>query len=247
VSTVTTPPVAAQPAGKTQPWTLRQRFLLWLITWAGYLAIRLIGMTLRYSVHIEDGGPERLSTRPVVLCLWHCGIFPATYVFRNQQIGVISSYSFDGEYTSRIIAKFNYIPIKGSSSRGAVRALLKSRRLLDQGNTVGFTSDGPRGPAFIAKPGPVLLSSKTGVPLVPFHIALEDPWRLPSWDKLMIPKPFSKVLVCLGRQIHAPLDAEDSQMQAVQAELQSGLERVRDFAEANVHRVGMSGFPLHRI
>jgi lysophospholipid acyltransferase (LPLAT)-like uncharacterized protein len=244
---VTTPPVSAEPAAKTLRWTLRQRFFLWLITRVGCLAIRLIGHTLRYAVHIEEGGPEKLSTRPVVLCFWHCGIFPATYVFRNQQIGVISSYSFDGEYTSRIISKFNYVPIKGSSSRGAVRALLESRRLLDQGNTVGFTSDGPRGPAFIAKPGPVLLASKTGVPLVPFHIALEDPWRLPSWDRLMIPKPFSKALVCLGRQISAPPHADDNQMQAVLAELQSALERVRDFAEANVRKVGATEFPLHRV
>jgi len=247
VSTVTTPPVSAEPTGKTQGWTLRQSFLLWLIAWFGYLAIRLIGRTLRYAVHIEEGGPEKLSTRPTVLCFWHCGIFPASYVFRNQQIGVISSYSFDGEYTSRIIAKLNYVPIKGSSSKGAVRALLESRRLLQQGNTVGFTSDGPRGPAFIAKPGPVLLASKTGVPLVPFHIALEDPWRLPSWDRLMIPKPFSKALVCLGRQILASPDADDTQMQAVQAELQAALERVRDFAEAHVQEVGTAEFPLHRL
>jgi lysophospholipid acyltransferase (LPLAT)-like uncharacterized protein len=247
VSAVTTPPVSAKPAAKIPRWTLRQRFLLWLITWVGYLAIRLIGRTLRYAVHIEEGGPEKLSTRPVVLCFWHCGIFPATYVFRNQQIGVISSYSFDGEYTSRIISKFNYVPIKGSSSRGAVRALLESRRLLDQGNTVGFASDGPRGPAFIAKPGPVLLASKTGAPLVPFHIALQDPWRLPSWDKLTIPKPFSKALVCLGRQIFAPPNADANQMQAVQAELQSSLERVRDFAEANVRKVGTTEFPLQHV
>jgi lysophospholipid acyltransferase (LPLAT)-like uncharacterized protein len=246
VGTVTKPPASAKCAGKTQNWTLRQSLLLWLIAWLGYLAIRLIGRTLRYGVHIEEGGPENFSTRPAVLCFWHCGIFPATYVFRDQQIGVISSYSFDGEYTSRIIAKLNYIPIKGSSSRGAVRALLESKRLLDRGYTVGFTSDGPRGPAFVAKPGPVLLASKTGVPLVPFHIALEDPWRLPSWDRLMIPKPFSKALVCLGRQIRAS-PAADHQLQALQAELQSALERVRDFAEAHVQRVGTAHFPLQRL
>lgn len=224
-----------------------ERLLLWLITWVGYLAIRLIGRTLRYSVHIEEGGPAELAARPLVLCFWHCGIFPSTYVFRNQQIGVISSYSFDGEYTSRIIAKFNYVPIKGSSSRGAVRALLESRRLLEHGQTVAFTSDGPRGPAFVAKPGPVLLASKTGVPLVAFHIALEDPWRLPSWDQLMVPKPFSKALVCLSKQMVVPADAPDDQMQGLNAELQSALEKVRDFAEANIHKVGTPEFPVHRI
>jgi lysophospholipid acyltransferase (LPLAT)-like uncharacterized protein len=247
VSTVTTPSLSTEPTSKTRRWTLLERLLLWLITWVGYLAIRLIGRTLRYSVHIEEGGPAELAARPLVLCFWHCGIFPSTYVFRNQQIGVISSYSFDGEYTSRIIAKFNYVPIKGSSSRGAVRALLESRRLLEHGQTVAFTSDGPRGPAFVAKPGPVLLASKTGVPLVAFHIALEDPWRLPSWDQLMVPKPFSKALVCLSKQMVVPADAPDDRMQGLNAELQSALEKVRDFAEANIHKVGTPEFPVHRI
>lgn len=244
---MTTPSLSRDPASPTSRWTFRERLLLWLITWTGYLAIRLIGRTLRYSVHIEEGGPAALTTRPLILCFWHCGIFPSTYVFRNQQIGVISSYSFDGEYTSRIIAKFNYVPIKGSSSRGAVRALLNSRRLLEHGQSVAFTSDGPRGPAFVAKPGPVLLAGKTGVPLVTFHIALEDPWRLPSWDQLMIPKPFSKALVCLSQQMVVPADAQDDQIQGLQAQLQSTQERVRDFAEANVKKVGAPEFPLHRI
>ncbi|HEY7617797.1 MAG TPA: lysophospholipid acyltransferase family protein [Terriglobales bacterium] len=246
MSTLTTP-VSEESADNIPRWTVRQRLLLWSITWLGYLAIRLIGSTLRYSVHLEEGDTFKFDGQSRILCFWHCGIFTSTYVFRKQQIGVLSSHSFDGEYTSRIIAKFKYVPIKGSSTRGAVRGLLGCRRWLDEGHSVAFTSDGPRGPALVAKPGPVLLASKTGVPLVAFHVAIENPWRLRSWDKLMVPKPFSKALICFGKEISVPGNVEDSQMQRLHAELQAGLERVREFAEAHVHEVGKREYPLQRI
>ena len=220
---------------------------MWLITWVGYLSIRLIGRTLRYAVHIEKGGPPTLNTHPLILCFWHEGIFISTYVFRGQKIGVISSHSFDGEYTGRIISKFDYQPIKGSSSKGAIRAFLGSRRHLEQGNTVAFTSDGPRGPAYITKPGPVLLASKSGLPLVAFHIAAHKPWRLGSWDRAMIPKPFSKALVCMSQPITVPTNADETDMERCQAELQAAQERVRHFAEHNVDRVGQPEFPRQKI
>lgn len=246
MSTAATTPTEA--ADRQKPRFSRwERILLWLITWAGYFSIRLIGRTLRYSVLIEEGGPTDLHSRPLILCFWHEGIFISTYVFRNQKIGVISSHSFDGEYTGRIISKFNYVPIKGSSSKGAIRAFLGSRRHLERGNTVAFTSDGPRGPAHVAKPGPVLLASKSGLPLVAFHIAAEKAWRLRSWDRAMLPKPFSRALIYMSRKIVVPRDANEAQMETCQSELQAAQQRVQEFAEQNVHRVGNGDFPIQKI
>jgi hypothetical protein len=208
--------------------------VLWLITWAGFLAIRLIGPTLRVKVSFEDGAPASLDTRPMILAFWHNCIFPATYIWRNLQIRVMSSDSFDGEWTGRIIRKFGFVKVRGSSSRGAVRALLGMKRELDQGWPVAFTIDGPRGPRFVAKPGPVLLARATGAPMVAFHIAVEKAWILNTWDRSMIPKPFSRVLMRVSRRILVPADASDSQKEQFHAELQNALERVREFAEANV-------------
>jgi len=247
VSTATTAPAGPAQDRHKLRFTRRERVMLWLITWLGYISIRLIGRTLRYSVRIEEGGPSDLRSRPLILCFWHEGIFVSTYVFRDQKIGVISSHSFDGEYTGRIISKFKYVPIKGSSSKGAIRAFLGSRRHLEQGNTVAFTSDGPRGPAHIAKPGPVLLGSKTGLPLVAFHIAAEKTWRLRSWDRAMIPKPFSRALLCMSKQFTVPVDTSAVEMERCQAELQAAQERVRNFAEQNVGRVGEPEFPVQKI
>lgn len=209
----------------------------------GTLAVRLIGMTLRLSLYVEPGGVA-FNTHPLILCFWHRAIFSSTWAFRKQNIGVVTSQSFDGEYIARIISAFGYLPIRGSSSRGGARALLESRRYLESGRTVAFTSDGPRGPLYVTKPGPVLLASKTGVPIVAFHIALEKAWLLRSWDRFMIPKPFSRALLCLSTQMIVPPDLDTSQLDQFHAELQSAQNRVREFAENNIGRVGTTDFPV---
>ncbi len=238
-----TPTASRETAAPDRPFTLWQRVSLWLITRAGFLVIRLIGPTLRFAVSFEEGGPVSLEARPMVLSFWHSCMFPAIYVWRDLQIRVMSSDSFDGEYTGRIIRKFGFVKVRGSSSRGAVRALLGMRRELDDGWTAAFTIDGPRGPRFVAKPGPVLLARSTGAPMVAFHIAVENAWTLNTWDRLMIPKPFSRALLRVSRQIVVPAEADESQMERSHGELQASLDRVREFAEANVQKVGSAEFP----
>jgi hypothetical protein len=208
--------------------------LLWLITWAGVIVIRLIAPTLKLTVSFEDGAPPTLDTKPLILAFWHSCIFPAIYAWRNLQIRVMSSDSFDGEYTGRIIRKFGFVKVRGSSSKGAVRALLGMRRVIEQGDTVAFTIDGPRGPRYVAKPGPVVLARATGAPMVAFHIALEKAWVLNTWDKSMIPQPFSRALLRVSRKISVPADSGDAERERYHAELQAALDRVREFAEAHV-------------
>ena len=126
--------------------------------------------------------------------------------------------------------------MRGSSSRGAVRALLGMHKVIDVGRTVAFTIDGPRGPKYVAKPGPVLLARNTGVPVMCFHIALENPWILPSWDDFMIPKPFSRALVRIGKLIRVPENATSADLERHHADMQATLDRIREFAEAMVGR-----------
>jgi lysophospholipid acyltransferase (LPLAT)-like uncharacterized protein len=182
----------------------------------------------------------------MVLSFWHNCIFPAIYIWRDLQIRVLSSDSFDGEWTGRIIRKFGFVKVRGSSSHGAVRALLGMRREIDAGWTVAFTIDGPRGPRYVAKPGPVVLARATGAPMVAFHIALDKPWILNTWDHCMIPKPFSRALLRVSRNIVVADHADEKQRERFHSELQAALERVRDFAEVNVGRVGSPGFPVVR-
>jgi len=227
---------------------LWERIQLWLICRAAYLAIGLIGPTLRYSISWEEApaSPDAIFEKPVIYSFWHRAVFPATWMWRKQKIAVMVSRSFDGEYIARIIERFGFGAVRGSSSRGGAAALLGLRSVLEQGESVAFTIDGPRGPKYVAKPGPVRLSKMTGLPMGAFYVALSDAWVLNTWDQFMIPKPFSRALVRLSRKAAVPANADDAQMSDYHAQLQAALERVTKFAEENVARVGTQEFPIHK-
>ena len=246
VSVVPTPRVSSETQVPHVSFTLWQKFLLWMITWTGFLIIRALGPTLRFAVSWEDGSPGSLEKRPLVYSFWHSCMLPAMYLWRNLQIRVLSSDSFDGEYTGRIMRKFGFVKVRGSSSRGAVRAVLGMRRELEAGWVVAFTIDGPRGPRHLVKPGPVVLARATGVPMAGFHIAVDKAWVLKTWDKLIIPKPFSRALMRVAREMPVPSDADESKQERYQAELQAALDRTRKFAEENVGKVGSEEFPLFK-
>jgi lysophospholipid acyltransferase (LPLAT)-like uncharacterized protein len=236
-------PAATEVAAGPNRFTLRQRIVLRIIIAAGYWFIRLIGPTLRVCVSREEGAQPTIGQCPLILSFWHACIIPATYLFRDVGIRVMSSNSYDGEYMGRIIRKFGFVAVKGSSSRNAVRALLGLRRALQEGWTVAFSIDGPRGPRHQVKPGPVALSRSSGVPMSMFHIAVERAWVLNTWDRLIIPKPFSRVLLRFGKLIPVPAEAGDENLERYQQQLQDSLDRVCEFAEANIEKVGTPEFP----
>jgi lysophospholipid acyltransferase (LPLAT)-like uncharacterized protein len=221
-----------------------QDLLLTLISWATTIAVRVIGPTMRFSVSCEEGSPTSLEQRPFVYSFWHQCTFAATYLWRDLNIRVMSSTSFDGEFTARMIRRFGFLPVRGSSSRGAVRGLLGMRKEIEAGWTVAFTIDGPRGPRFVTKPGPVLLARASKVPMAVFHIAIEKAWVLNTWDRLMIPKPFTKALMHVGTLIPVPEDIGSEDLEHYNGLLQSSLDRVKAFAEANVAHVGSETFPI---
>jgi lysophospholipid acyltransferase (LPLAT)-like uncharacterized protein len=233
--------IEAQPGPRR--FTLRQRIILRLIIGAGYWFIRLVGPTLRVCISREEGAQQTVGQRPLIGSFWHACIIPATYMCRDLGVRVMSSNSYDGEYMGRIIRKFGFVAVKGSSSRNAVRALLGLRRALDEGWSVAFTLDGPRGPRYKVKPGPVALARSSGVPLTMFHMAVDRAWVLNTWDRLIIPKPFSRILVRFGKLIEVPRGASDEDIDHYQCELQASLDRVREFAEANIGKVGTLEFP----
>ncbi len=217
---------------------MREKFLLLLISWSAYLLIRLIGPTLRFVATLEDGCTyDNVTVGQAIHCFWHRCVIPATYRFRGLQLAVMTSRSFDGEYIARIIGKFGFRAVRGSSSRGAVGALIGMRKELELGRSVVFTIDGPRGPIYVAKPGPILLAKKTGHKITCFYIAVERAWILNSWDRMIIPKPFSRAALYASSPITVPADAGDQQMEALHQQMQAALERCRLGAEARFKTV----------
>jgi lysophospholipid acyltransferase (LPLAT)-like uncharacterized protein len=238
---------AEEPPGLESPrFSLRQQILLWLISWAGYLAISLIAPTLRYSISWEEAPSiaGAIYEKSIIYSFWHRAVFPCAWFWRGLGIAVMVSRSFDGEYIARTIEKFGFSAVRGSSSRGGAVALLGLRKYLERGNSVAFTIDGPRGPRNVAKPGPVILARESGQPMAAFYVALEKAWTLKTWDALMIPKPFSKALVRASVKMRVPPGANDAEMAQFHGQLQSALERVTQFAEENVAQVGSAQFPI---
>lgn len=208
--------------------TFKQTMALWLISWAGYLAIRVIGPTLRPSFTYEPGTEKEPSTRPAIYCFWHRCVFACGYLFRGHGIRVLTSRSYDGEYIARIIERLGFRAVRGSSSRGAVQSLRELQRELEQGEFVAFTIDGPRGPRYVAKPGPIHLARVTGAPIFCFYVAVERAWILNSWDAFIIPKPFSRVHCYVRSPISVPAEADHNQ---ALGQMQKELEEAQFHAE----------------
>ena len=213
--------------------SLLQRVQITVLSWIASAVVGLIGRTLRMTVTLEEGSvPGLQQISPGIYPFWHRCVLPAAWLFRNHGIGVLTSLSRDGEYIARVIRHFGFVPVRGSSSRGGQRGLLEMEAMVKAGGAVAFTIDGPRGPRYVAKKGPVMLARLTGIPITAFYAAVEKRWVLKTWDAMVIPKPFSRVHVRGAKYIYVPPDADDAALDRHYAEMQAALERVTEFAEA---------------
>jgi lysophospholipid acyltransferase (LPLAT)-like uncharacterized protein len=219
--------------------TLWQRIQLTLVSWIVPALLRLIGCTLRATMTYEEGAIQSMDeVYPGIFPFWHRCVLPATWLYRHQHPAVMTSRSLDGEFIARVIRRFGFLPVRGSSSRGGQRALLEMNKLLAEGHAVAFTIDGPRGPRYVAKKGPVLLARMSGAAITAFYVAVDRAWVLKTWDALMIPKPFSRIYVRFAKKILVPPDADDTAQEQYHAEMQAALERITTFAESQFQRHG---------
>jgi len=155
------------------------------------------------------------------------------WIWRKRGIVVLNTVNFDGQWTRRVIERLGFGTAQGSSSRGAVEGLAAMAKSLEAGHHVAFTIDGPRGPRYVAKPGPVILARRTGRPISVFHIGVERAHTFrKSWDLFQIPYPFSRVVMFVAPPIRVPTNADSDMLKSKQDEMQAALERVRDVAES---------------
>ncbi len=208
-------------------YSLTERLTIRALDLLFYVVIRVIGMTIRFEVE-GWGNYESViaSGRRPVWPFWHERIFLSTIYFRNRGITVITSKSKDGEYIARFIQRFGFGAIRGSSSRGGSRALIEMKRAMADGVEIAFTADGPRGPRHVAKPGPVYLAKLTGNPVLPFLMEPARYWTLKTWDRLQIPKPFSRALLIIAEPFDVASDASETEIEAKVGEMQRSLDRL---------------------
>lgn len=210
-------------------YSFKKKLTIHLADLVFFTLIKFIGKTLRY----ETEGFENLdkiseSGKTPIHAFWHNRIFPATYFFRDQGVIVMTSQSFDGEYIARFIKRFGYGAARGSSTRGGVGALVEMIRLSKRKIPTAFTIDGPKGPRYVAKSGAGTLAKKTGNPIVAVGIETEKFWQVNSWDKLQIPRFFSRVKIVISEPIYVAKDADEQAIEKSREELQKKLDELTE-------------------
>lgn len=166
---------------------------------AGSGFIRALASTWRYTTSGEAALTERRAKNlPVLFALWHGQMLPLIWHHRNEGVTVLVSEHKDGELIARLLNWMGYALIRGSTSRGAGRALLHIVRTLREGHDVAITPDGPRGPRHKFAPGAAVAANRANVPILPIAAHVDRFWQLKTWDGFIIPKPFAKITVAYG-------------------------------------------------
>lgn len=177
--------------------SLSQRLALAIVPLLAAALIRALGATLHYeNVTAEGTIPGNQIPGPTVFCFWHRSLLIAAHRFRHRNIAILISRSFDGELIARTVERLGFTAVRGSSSRGGSTGLRNMQRAYEAGHICAFTSDGPKGPAQIAKPGAVHLAELTGAAFLgAFALVPDRAWQLRTWDRFLIPKPFARVRI----------------------------------------------------
>ncbi len=188
-------------------------------TLAGWL-MKIWACTLRVEIQDHCGitQPEA-QTKPVIYVLWHSRIFTIPPIWaitsgKHRKAVVLTSASHDGAMLARAMGIFGIGAVRGSSSRRAVAALIGMKRALMEGLDVCITPDGPRGPRYTFHPGVIKLAETAQAPILPIHVTYSAAWRLKTWDRLVIPKPFSKVAVVFDPLYYLPAKLDEATFQA---------------------------------
>lgn len=218
-------------------YSAKQRFFIRAADVAFFLLIKMIGRSIRWQIEGWENWEAATSNGHLpIYTVWHNRVFLATYFWQKRRIVVMTSQSFDGEYIARFIQRFGYGAARGSSTRGAVGAIIEMARLMRAGSPAGFTIDGPKGPRYVAKMGAVLLAKKTGQPILPFTITPRHFWHAKrSWDGFQVPFPFSRARLEIAPPIHVAADTDDVGLEAKRDQLQAALDAINRRGEAWLH------------
>jgi lysophospholipid acyltransferase (LPLAT)-like uncharacterized protein len=213
------------------PW--HRRIQIPIIAAIVYTVIRTLGPTLRFEVLGRNVVEELWAVKqPCIWAFWHRVIIPIAWYGRNRGIVIMNTTAFDGQWTRKVIEWLGFGTAQGSSSRGGLRGLNEMAKRIEEGVDCGFTIDGPRGPRYVAKVGPVLLARMTGAPIVLFHVGVERGTTFKkTWDHFLLPSLFTRAVILGAKPIYVPKDADPETIRAKHAEMQRALEHVRDLAE----------------
>jgi len=203
---------------------LKDELLLFLASWIGPILIYLLGMTLK----IETVGKENLDSirkekGSVIYAFWHGRMLIFTYSHRKKKIHVLISQHRDGEFIARIIERLGFVTVRGSTTRGGSKAIFEICEKITSGLDVAITPDGPKGPGFSVHPGIIYIAQRSGMPIIPITNSAKHRWSLSTWDRFLIPQPFSKTVILLGKPMYVPVASTSEELEEKRIELEKQL------------------------
>ncbi len=217
------------------PWwiDLAARLLSWLLV--------LLRATWRVRFGAGSEHLDRLlaTERPIIFAFWHsrlvvCDFIRNRTIDRGRPVALLTSLSRDGELAARAAGRRGYRIIRGSTSRGGLTSMLRLRRAMRAGASAAIAPDGPRGPACKVQPGTVMLAQRAGAPILPAAYAASRCWRVRSWDRLVVPKPFARVVVTVGEPLEVPSQLSGAELEELASELERRLDELVSHAESNL-------------
>jgi lysophospholipid acyltransferase (LPLAT)-like uncharacterized protein len=215
---------------KTRKISIWKRTGFYIFGWAARVLATLWLSTCRVTEFGREIETQYLMANPgkgLLYASWHRGLFFFIYWYRNQSAVTIASASEDGELAAQAAKRFGWVTARGSSSRGGQQAFRKMEGYINKGYKGGLVADAPRGPRFVSKLGIIYLAKRTGIPIIPVIWSADRCWKLKSWDRTLIPKPFARIVALFDNDyLHVPPDASREACEEYRRQLDDRLNRI---------------------
>jgi lysophospholipid acyltransferase (LPLAT)-like uncharacterized protein len=199
---------------------------------AGSGVLHFLGWSWRFQrFGVENFQAFRDRGQPVIFVFWHSRILPLAHLHRNEGAVVLISEHRDGELIARLVERRGFGTARGSSTRGGARGLRGLLRALREGRDLAITPDGPKGPPRRLKPGALVAAQRSGAPLIPVAVGARRAWRIRSWDRFLVPRPFARVEAWYGAPIPVPRELDEEAFLSLAERVDAALNRLTDHAD----------------
>ena len=200
-----------------------------IVVGIGSAYIRFVGITSKVTIAGSPAALEfRKNRKPAIYALWHNQQLFLIWEHRNENVLVLISQSKDGEYIARAVHSFGLGTVRGSTTRGGLKALVEIIHKLKNGFQTAFTPDGPRGPVYTVKPGIIIAAGRSGAPIIPLACRVKRKYRIKSWDRFIVPYPFNRAVVWYGEPFYiapgADIDEKSAMLDRILGDLNANAE-----------------------
>jgi lysophospholipid acyltransferase (LPLAT)-like uncharacterized protein len=201
---------------------------LQMFPYLGLFIVKIISSTYRIRIINPEIERDVLKRGHIpIYASWHQRFFPGITFFASRKpISIMISQSKDGELISKIVNALGWYPVRGSSSKGGRQALREIKKLVHKGYKIGHIVDGPTGPLGVVKPGLLLIAQASGMPIVPVITSAEKKWVFNSWDRFMVPKPFSRVIIRFSDEIRIPRELQRSDFEEKRSSIENAFKKL---------------------